>query len=244
MEKSVFVRMVTAFAAVLACCALLFCGFTTSAEATGETGWVEVQITVPEDFKDNIIVTFVNRDTFEEYSTRVLAANNYVSSFQLPLGRYKFDGAFLENSDFRYNTVLTNSTANFTIIADAEKAVLLTLKTTYNDDYSDGAQASSPAGLDASEPTDADVADPTDGDVSAVPVATTAVSDLTSEESSAPAEETQAKEEHKGSFLIDPEEGSSLSLVERLVYSLIGTVAFVLIVALFVYLYRKHIEEN
>lgn len=137
-------KTISLWLAILSLSLILFTGFIIPAHAAG-SGWVEARVTVPSGFEQNVIVTVVNSETGDEYATRLMKVNDYVSFFSLPAGNYNFDGAFLENSDFRYNVNLTNGVETFNVSGqDDAPAVLLSFNTTYNSAYSDGAKPTEP----------------------------------------------------------------------------------------------------
>ena len=194
--------------------------------AVGNSGWVEVRVSVPKGFDETIIVTFVQEDTYEEFACRVLEVNNYVTILELPSGKYTFDGAFLESSDFRYSTSLINDAQDFEVSADPNAAAaLIELKTVYNEEFSDG------AGLpEATEPTEEEtvaktepVTEPSEGE------------NVTSE--SEPLDDDVNSEPSE-------EEESGFKLKDRLIRYGVATGIFIAVVFLVAFLLRRHMKIN
>ena len=217
----------------------LFSSLTIPVCASGDLGWVEAKATVPEGFQENIIICFeyIGEDAgegYDEYATRLMAVNGYVSHFQLPVGPYRVAGAFLENSDFRYNTSLINGAAEF-VVKNEEKdaAVLLEFQTVYNEEYADwtGPGLVSEGSTEGNEPqaeAEEESADPeTDPEASA---------ERESEANSEEAAEPEAQDPEK--------DDSTLSGFERILYGIIAAVLFLLFVAAIAALYRYYIDNR
>ena len=194
-------------------------------------GWVEIRVDVPKDFDETIIATFVQEGTYEEYAVRVMSINEYVSYSELPAGKYSFDGAFLENSDFRYNVSLVNDVQSFEVIADPnEVAVLIELKATYNDAYSDG------AGVPQEE------SKPTEEETIPTPEPTTEPSEENTEPSEL--ESSEAVETPETSEPSETVDDTGFSVRERLIRLGIATGIFIGVVFLFAFLVRRHTKNN
>jgi len=198
-------------------------------------GWIEIRVSVPKGFDENIIVTFVQEETYDEYAFRVLAINDYVSFTELPAGTYTFDGAFLENSDFRYNVSLTNDTQTFEVSADPDaSAVLIELEATYNGDFSEGAGVPS----EDTQPTEEETVPETE------PVTEP------SEEATEPSEETTEPSETEPTEAVESTEPSEttndtgFSIADRLLWSGIATGIFIGIVLLVAFLLRRHTKNS
>ena len=267
--------------------------------AMENAGLVEVHLSVPDDFSENVIVTFINRDNYDEYATRLMKTNNYVSFCELPAGQYSVDGAFLEKSDFRYTTTLTSGNDTFTVSNDStETSALLTFKTEFHSDVGTVVKPTdppAPSTLVTSEPTS--ISDPSAEQTVAPTGSTTKQpstepSTVPTEESTSPSEATTVPStvtEPTGSEtnLTTPgeknskEEGTSdptssagkedsssskndkksnedvnapqdeeddekqgLSWQQKILYSVIATAFFVLIVFVCAYLFRRHLENS
>lgn len=205
-----------------------------TASAVSEKNWVEVQVSVPEGFQEHVIATFENQETYEEFATRVMATNDYISRFELPVGTYVFAGAFLENSDFRYNVTLVNDASEFVISSENQAAVSVLLQATYNEQYSDGAALPSYS-EPVSEPDDAEAQAPAQEEAEP----TTSEASTPSEEPSAdpePSEDPEISEE--------PKQVDSKPWWVKLILSVSSAAVFVGLVFLFAYLYRRHIENS
>lgn len=134
-----FIRTSVLWSCILILVFTMFSYIALPVQAAGDKGWIEARVTVPDDFTETIIVCVINLETYEEFATRLLEVNDYVSVFEVPAGKYQFDGAFLENGDFRYNTDLTNNAQTFTVSSDKKAtAALIELKTVFNEEYKDG----------------------------------------------------------------------------------------------------------
>lgn len=201
--------------------------FPFSVSAVGTSGWVEIRASVPEGFEDTIIATFVQEETYEEYALRVMAINDYVTIEKLPAGNYVFDGAFLESSDFRYNTNLINEADHFEVSADPNAAaVLIELETVYNEEYKDG------AGTPPTEVTEP-VTEAT------VPVSEPSEDVVEPSETEAP-EETESVEETEPSEVVE----NGFTLKDKLVRFGIGTGIFIAVVFLVAFLLRRYTKNN
>lgn len=221
-------------------------GFAIKADATEATGWVEVRAAVPEGFTANIIVGFKNSETYQDYAVRVIQANNYIARFQVPAGNYTLAGAFLENGDYRYNTELVSGPSEFTIQGnEKDAALLLEFETTFNAAYAE----SDPTEELTEAPT---VTDPVPDESSVAPepseepteeIPTEEPTDAVSAEDSATSE-TDAPDASEDPGDEDEGEKSGLSGWQKLLYGFLSTVAFVGLIFLAAYLYRRHIELN
>lgn len=134
-----FIRTSLLWSCIMVMVLTLFSCIVMPVQAAGDKGWIEARVTVPDDFTESIIVCVINLETYEEFATRLMEVNDYVSVFEVPAGKYQFDGAFLENGDFRYNTDLINDAQTFTVSSDKKApAALISLKTVFNEEYKDG----------------------------------------------------------------------------------------------------------
>lgn len=267
--------------------------------AMENAGLVEVRLSVPKGFSENVVVTFVNLDNYDEFATRLMKTNNYVSFCELPAGQYSFDGAFLEKSDFRYTTTLTSGNDTFTVSNDStETSALLTLKTEFHSDIgtvvkptdppdpsvpvtleptstgvSSEEQTVSPTGNNTKQPSTEPSTVPTEESTSPTEAATvpSTVTEPTGSEANltTPGENASKEEEtntpHSSSGKEDPssskndkksnedvttpqdeenDEKQGLSWQQKLLYSVIATAFFVLIVFVCAYLFRRHLENS
>lgn len=264
---------------------VLFTSLIIPAQAAG-SGWVEARTTVPSGFKENVIVTVVNSKTGDEFATRLMKENDYISFFSLPEGSYYFDGAFLENSDFRYDVTLTSGATTFDVSGQEDAAVLLSFNVTYNSAYSDGAKPTDPpvatepqtettaaaaetgtgkkptaskpgSSSDAQLPADSEAMDPNITPSGSAQGTEASDSDTVSETGSqytsqpgttvnpnSPQHNVKDNAEQEDASAEIEKGEESLSLGLKLLYGLIATVVFGLIVFGLAYLYRRHLENS
>lgn len=195
--------------------------------ATESEGWVEVRVSVPEGFNDTIIATFVQDETFEEYACRVMAINDYVEIFKLPAGNYTFDGAFLESSDFRYTTSLTNGEETFEVSAKKDAAAaLITLKTTYHEEFEPVIEETPSAESIPEEETALDT----------VPVTEPSEPEPSKEEEPVTEPSEAVPEPSEDDVSTEPAEPSKKGNLVRI---LVSTGIFAVIVFLFAFIFRK-----
>lgn len=219
---------------------ILLSVFAVHAHATEATGWVEVRANVPDGFSSNIIVGIQDTETYQDYAARVIQANNYIARFQVPAGNYALVGAFLENGDYRYNTVLINGPSEFRIQGNqTDAAIVLEFETTFNEAYSETTEEPTQEPTMTEPVPDDTTVEPTEDKGAELP--TEPPTESVTEEATAPSEtDTPDPSEEPGDQ--DKEEESGLSGWKKLLYSFLSTAVFVGVIFLAAYLYRRHIE--
>lgn len=123
-------KIMTSF--LLSCMVVLLIGTPKiSAESVKETGWIEVSVSVPENFDDQIYIQFQEtnniEDAFYGNTVQILPENGYVGRINLPVGDYEITMKTVYENPLIYNINLDAETELPISVTSSNTAALVKL---------------------------------------------------------------------------------------------------------------------